>query len=136
MYTAVSIMKGEACHKTYRKISDIWEVTVGITTNNITRVASLNENNPSVQMEFSSRSQRMPLYITNYQSEHMVSPMNIINIDNEIYPVQASALNFPMKGEVGEFQLSTRRNTETVDPDIMKCQVDNCELACESREPS
>lgn len=135
VYSSVSIGKKDPCYKVYRQVSSIWEVVVKIATNNVTKIATMNVNNPSVLMQFTTlRTTDMPIYITNYQSEIIHTPEYVINVDNVMYPVTASSLNFPMKGEVGEFQLSTKRTTETVDPDIMKCQVDNCEVVCERRE--
>lgn len=137
VYTMISVLRGDRCSDIYRYTSGIWEVDIMMTTNNITKVVSLNVNNPSIKMRLSSiTDNEIPLYITSHQSEVYNNPQYVLKYDGKVYPVHAAPINFPTKGFIGEYQVSSTGKSESIDPAVMSCQVDNCKPACLNIEQS
>lgn len=112
--------------------SSIWEIEVTSTKNGIVTRSSLNVNNPTVNMFALSDEviMKMPMFVSNVESEETIKSSTGVLIDDNFYPVHASDINLPVGGQIGELQVDIYKKNMAMDPTLVQCQVDNCEYTC------
>lgn len=123
----------------YNRIGKIWETVLSINYKGVIKLIKLNTNNPTNNIlgELLEGYNKVPLMITNFMTETVYISNSLTIISNKGYLVSASEPNMPIKGMIGDYQISTNKESYTMDESSVLCRVvDHCKANCVIKKPS
>jgi len=121
-------------YKIYKKVSSTWEVTIATKLNGVKANKILTSGMPQDKILISGLIIPVTILSPSYISEKFDN--NLIKIDNFYYEVEASEMNFPINGKIGDFQVSLDEKTLAYEIDNIKCKTSQCKTVCTAPEPS
>lgn len=122
----------ETKHVVYKRVETQWAADVVITIDKLTKVHKLSAMNP---MAFNDPDnifgrEEMPVALTSMNKADLSLPELIMGLNGTFVAAIASDLDLPIKGQVGEYQISLDGSTETLASDMVYCSVESCLSTC------
>lgn len=112
----------------YEYVSDTWEIQMTMTHNNVVTKNVFTTNQPTLNMDMGGS--RLPIVAYPLAVENVKYSKHILSYNGEMYDVEASALNLPVLGMVGDLQIDIVNNTQTFVDWGVKCSGQSGMTVC------
>lgn len=127
------------CHlyRVYKHESTTWEIELESLYKGRKLATALNVNKPSSHLTdlMTNVVKEIPIYVTNFAATTYHDNNFVIDLDGVLFPTEASELNMPETDKLGDYQLDLKKNTDTFNGHVIKCDQRNCKGNCFHPEP-
>lgn len=119
-------------HTVFKRTRSYWRVNLSITFMNLTKEIRLDANKVDSVVNSADfyNLNDLPITIASYMSENFIVEDHLIKFYDKFYKIKAAEKDFPVIGEIGEYQISLDNKTRTYPEFVMNCKAISCKGTC------
>lgn len=125
--------RGET-YPVYKTVSRFWNVIIELSYRNVTKLVTLNVNNPRFDLDTVDEN-KIPILVNGFSSQEDVYEKFYIKASGSFYNIDASNQNMPETDKVGDLQIATDGKSILYNSHNVRCYAQSCRAICITPEP-